>query len=489
MSYWCCNFIADSVIVQFSLISVFLAVMIGGEPIRDYFLTSSSFLPGGLFLQSIYAFSFAVVASSYAFSALSSDQLSSQLLMLVSTVAGGVFLKLYLDRHSGPVFGYITTVFLWFSPCFTFSTCMFDLFALRGTQMALQYGASVGTQIGTSVAAVSRCTRIMAFQVAFYLTVTVLLDCYHARVLGFVKHIRYLLSLPLRSKAVAAKRALDAEKALEMRDFRPDKSTGRGRGRGGSSSAPSSPHPTRHNHHHHHSRSQSQSRSPPFTSGAGTPLKRTKHKSYHSIGIDDGDDDDENSHQAYSHHNSDSDLDPDYPFTPTSPDMPSLFPGLIQGQGVKRVLREQGTVYGEIGGFPGVREMQSSVRDMRLREEANNSSELWSVKDNKSGASHSRRSAPDSRDNGTGKVAGVGTGTETRTGTGLGIMKTGGQDTHTGSADVDDVLIDADDLCVEYTSGSARKMALNGLTFQMKKGERVALLGESLPNTAYCKGV
>ena len=169
--------------------------------------------------------------------------------------------------------------------------------------------------------------------------------------------------------------------------------------------------------------------------------------------------------------------------------MPSLFPGLIQGQGVKRVLREQGTVYGEIGGFPGVREMQSSVRDMRLREEANNSSELWSVKDNKSGASHSRRSAPDSRDNGTGKVAGVGTGTETRTGTGLGIMKTGGQDTHTGSADVDDVLIDADDLCVEYTSGSARKMALNGLTFQMKKGERVALLGESLPNTAYCKGV
>ena len=475
MSYWCCNFLADSIIVQFSLISVFLAVMIGGEPIRDYFLTSSSFLPGGLFLQSIYAFSFAVVASSYAFSALSSDQLSSQLLMLVSTVAGGVFLKLYLDRHSGPVFGFITTVFLWYSPCFTFSTCMFDLFALRGTQMALQYGASVGTQIGTSVAAVSRCTRIMAFQVVFYLTVTVLLDCNHARVLGFMKHIRYLLSLPLHSRAVAAKRALDAEKALEMRDFRPDKS--RGRGRGGSSSASSPSPPTRHNHHHHHSRSHSQSRSPPFTSGTGTPLKHTKHKSYHSIGIDDGDDDDEDSHHTDGHNSSDSDLDPDYPFTPTSPDMPSLFPGLIQGQGVKRVLREQGTVYGEIGGFPGVREMQSTVRDMRLTEEANNSSELWSIKDNRSGTTHSRKSTPDSRDtgkNGIGKTAGVGSGP----------MKNGGQDTHTESADVDDVLIDADDLCVEYTSGSARKMALNGLTFQMKKGERVALLGELQPQAA-----
>ena len=458
--------------------------MIGGEPIRDYFLTSSSFLPGGLFLQSIYAFSFAVVASSYAFSALSSDQLSSQLLMLVSTVAGGVFLKLYLDRHSGPVFGFITTVFLWYSPCFTFSTCMFDLFALRGTQMALQYGASVGTQIGTSVAAVSRCTRIMAFQVVFYLTVTVLLDCNHARVLRFMKHIRYLLSLPLRSRAIAAKRALDAEKALEMRDFRPDKS--RGRGRGGSSSA-SSPSPPTVHHHHHHSRSHSQSRSPPFTSGAGTPLKHTKHKSYHSIGIDDDDDDDddEDSHHTNGHHNSDSDLDPDYPFTPTSPDMPSLFPGLIQGQGVKRVLREQGTVYGEIGGFPGVREMQSGVRDMRLREVNDSISEVWSMKDNRSGTTHSRRSTLDSRDtgkNGTGKIAGV--GSRIGTGTGLGTMKNESQDTHTGSADVDDVLIDADDLCVEYSSGSARKMALNGLTFQMKKGERVALLGESLPHAA-----
>lgn len=464
MSYWCCNFLADSVIVQFSLISVFLAVMIGGEPIRDYFLTSSSFLPGGLFIQSIFAFSFAVVASSYAFSALSSDQLSSQLLMLVSTVAGGVFLKLYLDRHTGPVFGFITTVFLWFSPCFTFSTCMFDLFALRGTQMALQYGASVGTQIGTSVAAVSRCTRIMAFQVAFYLTATVMIDCYHARVSGFLNRIRFLLSLPLRSRAVAAKRALDAEQALEMRDYRPDKNRGRG-----VSSSPS----TRRSTQRH---SRSQSCSPLHTPGAGTPLKRTKHRSYSSIGIDDAEDD-EDSQEEHDHHHSDSDQDPDYPFTPTRPDMPLLFPGLIQGQGVKRVLREQGTVYGEIGGFPGVREIQNGVKALRLkeREGTDSGSEFWSVKGGKASTTQSKKSTPGSQG---AQTYVTGTGAEVEAG--VETREKGGSDQHTGSTgstDVDDILVEAEDLCVEYSSGSARKMALNGLTFQMKKGERVALLG------------
>jgi hypothetical protein len=458
VSYWCCNFLADSVIVQFSLISVFLAVMIGGEPIRDYFLTSSSFLPGGLFIQSIFAFSFAVVASSYAFSALSSDQLSSQLLMLVSTVAGGVFLKLYLDRHTGPVFGFITTVFLWFSPCFTFSTCMFDLFALRGTQMALQYGASVGAQVGTSVAAVSRCTRIMAFQVAFYLTATVMTDCYHARVSGFLNRIRFLLSLPLRSRAVAAKKALDAEQALEMRDYRPDKNRGRG-----VSSSPST-------------RRSSLSRSPLHTPGAGTPLRRTKHRSYSSIGIDDAEDD-EDSQEEHGHHHSDSDQDPDYPFTPTRPDMPTLFPGLIQGQGVKRVLREQGTVYGEIGGFPGVRGIQNGVKALRLseREGTDSGSEYWPVKGGKASTTLSEKGTSNSRD---AKTNLTGTGAEVEAG--VEKWEKGGSDPHTGptgSTDVDDVLVEADDLCVEYSSGSARKMALNGLTFQMKKGERVALLG------------
>ena len=443
-TYWICNFIADSIIVQFSLLSVFAAVMLGGEPIRDYFLSPSLVdAQGGIFLESIFVFSFAVVASSYTFTALSSDQLSSQLLMLVSTVAGGVFLKLYLDRHSGPFFGFLTSVFLWFSPCFTFSTCMFDLFALRGAQMSLKFGASVGSPFATSVAAVNRCIHIMLFQIFFYLTATILIDCYCARILGALTHFRFLLSLPLWSQAIAEKKAQDEDHVVEVAAFR------------GLESRSSVPTPFL----------RSAQRSIPSHSvGASTPLNMSTQCSYNAL---DRDDSRSLAHNGDGDRNRDGDGDRDYPFTDTKPGMLSLFPGLLSGKGTRRILKEHGTVYGEIGGLPGLRDIEAGVNELRRRR--------GNKRDDKGTARGiSRSRSLDSYD------------IESATGRGA-VTRAKGDCADTGSINNDaqqteeaqDHLVKADDLFVEYAYGSKRKMALNGLAFEIKKGERVALLGEA----------
>ena len=39
ITYWFANFVADACIVLLSLVSVLLAVVVGGEPISAYFLT------------------------------------------------------------------------------------------------------------------------------------------------------------------------------------------------------------------------------------------------------------------------------------------------------------------------------------------------------------------------------------------------------------------------------------------------------------------
>jgi hypothetical protein len=41
----------------------------------------------------------------------------------------------------------------------------------------------------------------------------------------------------------------------------------------------------------------------------------------------------------------------------------------------------------------------------------------------------------------------------------------------------EDCLLKAKDLCVEYSFNFNKRLALNGLTFHIKRGERVALLG------------
>jgi hypothetical protein len=433
--------------VQFSLLSVFAAVMLGGEPIRDYFLSSSMVdAQGGIFLESIFVFSFAVVASSYTFTALSSDQLSSQLLMLVSTVAGGVFLKLYLDRHSGPFFGFLTSVFLWFSPCFTFSTCMFDLFALRGAQMSIKFGASVGSPFATSVAAVYKCIHIMLFQIVFYLTATIFIDCNYARILGALTHFRFLLSLPLWSQAIAEKMAHDQDHVVEVAAFR---------GLGSRSSVPTP-----------FLRSAQQS-IPSLSVGANTPLNMSSHCSYNAL---DRDEDANPTQNGDRDRDRDRDRDGarDDPFTDSKPGVLSLFPGLLSGKGTRRILKEHGTVYGDIGGLPGVREMEAGVNVLRRRSGRSRSGE-----DRGGGRGRLSRSRSLDRydmESGGGRRA---------------VTRARGGCADTDSINNDalyteeeyDLLVKADDLFVEYAYGSKRKMALQGLAFEIKKGERVALLG------------
>lgn len=123
-AYWIGNFLFDTCILLTALISAFFAISIGGEPIRSYFFFYSSRLV--LVLMALLAT--AVVASSYALCALSHDQLTSQLFMLVSTISSGVFLRLYLDRYKYYPFTLISNLFLSVSPTYTFCTAMFFVF-------------------------------------------------------------------------------------------------------------------------------------------------------------------------------------------------------------------------------------------------------------------------------------------------------------------------------------------------------------------------
>ena len=506
VTYWCCNFIADSAIVFLSLLSVFSAVMIGGEPVREYFLNSTqSEYQGKIFLECISVFSFAVVASSYAFSVRSSDQLSSQLLMLISTVAGGVFLKLYLDRHSGPFFAFLSSIFLWFSPCFTFATCMFDLFALRGAQMSLEFGAAVGAQIRTSIAAVYRCLSILLFQILFYMTITITVDCHWAKVIGVINHVRFLLSLPLRFKVVADRKAQPVVMEMTDADYRSQNYSA------GSShslidihqSNPSSFHFLAQNGSEDEEDDDEEEDSGRWAGnlrgmrkgtgigmgsrfGSRTPLVHTAHRSYDSA-----------------QSSLDLDLYGGYPPPSSSAsrptvsllNSPSSSPSVTSGHqcglGIRRVLQAHGTVYGEIGMFPGIRNMKIGL--LKQKEKASRCrgggrvegsvdgktalEEDWDIESNVLNSKMSRK-----------KYSNLGSVNDSnidKNSTHYSVKGANRGDDHDTNNDFyserkgpsSDDIVEARGLFVEYSFGSKRKIALNGLDFEIKKGERVALLG------------
>ena len=517
--------------VLLSLLSVYLAVMIGGEPIRNYFLHSTqSEFQGQIFLECITVFSFAVVASSYAFSVRSSDQLSSQLLMLISTVAGGVFLKLYLDRHSGPFFAFLSSIFLWFSPCFTFATCMFDLFALRGAQMSLEFGAAVGAQMRTSIAAVYRCISILFFQILFYMIVTITIDCHWAKVTGVINHIRFLLSLPLRFKVNEALRDQPGYIEMTDADYRSSiNSVGSNhslRNVHGNFSSSSSPHLPRQydddgddddddfedDIQQYRDRKMGIGRKGTGTGtgpGTGTPLVHTAHRNYNSTN---------------SSHDYNNDCRSSLPSSPTSTShptvsylnspsqSPSVRSGHQCGLGIRKVLQAHGKVYGEIGMFPGVRNMQIGL--LRRLEESRKEMMVDGVqtktrsKDNHDIENNVLKDKCTKVDNKEGKYPGRDTNTdvgiwikrnihnsadsesgnndngdnsnmEDKNGSNSRgrVIDASEDDQHIGSGSSTDDIVKARDLFVEYSFGSKRKIALNGLNFEIKKGERVALLG------------
>lgn len=185
LAYWMGNFFADAATVMLPLCSVGVAVYLGGSPIRDYFITFPPF-PFCLYIVSCASFSLAVVASSYCFSALSTDQLASQLTMLISAMVGGVFLKLYLDRHNSPPFLQVGAFFQVTSPVFAFSTCMFDMFKAHAVDV------SVAAGVGASQRHMDMCierifygAQCMLLQAVVYLFLTVAVDMYTARIMLF----------------------------------------------------------------------------------------------------------------------------------------------------------------------------------------------------------------------------------------------------------------------------------------------------------------
>ena len=74
---------------------------------------------------------------------------------------GGVFLKLYLDRHRYEPFLTLANLFLYGSPCFAFSTCRFDLFAVRAAAMSVTFGAEEDSAIASTLGEVSINTIIL----------------------------------------------------------------------------------------------------------------------------------------------------------------------------------------------------------------------------------------------------------------------------------------------------------------------------------------
>ena len=195
IAYWVGNYLSDVALVLSALLSVHAAINIGGEPIRSYFFQYDSF-SGSVFLLMIVELSFAVVASSYFLSVLSSDQLSSQLFMLVSTVSSGVFLKLYLDRYEYFPFTAISSFFLWTAPSYTFATVMFFMFQRYETVVTAVAVAEGAVQSSShNLSSIFAYSPIMILQSVVYLFLTISIDMYWTKLVALFLRFRWYFSI------------------------------------------------------------------------------------------------------------------------------------------------------------------------------------------------------------------------------------------------------------------------------------------------------
>ena len=172
-SYWIANYIFDTFLIFLTLLTVLFAILFGGDPIRSFFFCTIHQFPGSLFLASIILFSFAIVSSNYSFCVLSIDPLSSQLFALISTVSCGLFLKLFLSLHrDGIYFNRLSNILLLISPCYAFSSAMFDLFGYYTNQL----GKSVGVLNSSGIKEVHNALNALMFQAIAYLFISIVMD-------------------------------------------------------------------------------------------------------------------------------------------------------------------------------------------------------------------------------------------------------------------------------------------------------------------------
>ena len=194
-AYWIGNYLSDVALVLSALVSIYAAINIGGEPIRSYFFQFDP-IAGKVFMLCLVQLSFAVVASSYFLCVLSSNQLSSQLFMLVSTVSSGVFLKLYLDRYDYFPFTSISAIFLWISPAYTFSTAMFFIFQkyeMKVSAVALEPTSQ--EDFTNNLYKVYGYSSILLVQSIMYLVLAIGIDMYWTQFVAFLLSFRWYFSI------------------------------------------------------------------------------------------------------------------------------------------------------------------------------------------------------------------------------------------------------------------------------------------------------
>lgn len=190
-TYWIANAMADTILIIVSLFSIFLAIAIGGEPVKSFFWNFPPF-SGCLFLFALFIFAHAIVAANFALVVLSEDQLASQLFVLITTLSGGVFFKMYLDRQHGVLYESISNIFIMFSPTFAFSTIMFDMFSIYTHSITAAIRSnSLQNGVDERFLRIVHCLVMMLLQTLVYLSICIAVDEYIVRVLHGIQQLRW----------------------------------------------------------------------------------------------------------------------------------------------------------------------------------------------------------------------------------------------------------------------------------------------------------
>lgn len=229
-SYWIANYICDSLVVFSILITVYTAVYVGGAPLSSFYFD----LPphaGFLFLGVLSTFSLATVAGNYAFCALSSDSLTSQLSSVLSSILIGVCLKLYIRLQKYEDYSRVSTMLTVISPSFAFTSGLFDMFSQYANNIGKSNGVLTDMNCPGLISAISFDMLVMVGQAVAYLFITIIIDmhwvrfkCYCSRcmphavetVFVFVGRIFGTSWSAVRTASVATVSAVESDFALRF---------------------------------------------------------------------------------------------------------------------------------------------------------------------------------------------------------------------------------------------------------------------------------
>lgn len=206
-SYWTTIALHDILSCLITYIAIGFAILLGGNPVSSFYMQFPPLF--GIFYISLCGlFSMAIVTSSYAFSAMSEDQLTSQLLMLITTIFNGIFMKLYFDKHMYQPYLMVSDIILSLSPSYAIATCFFELFRWHAVNMTWSLTASSSiddttrkyqTQINESKEVISKCMYSLLAQFIFYLLITIAIDKWSFLVRLYIRRLVRIIGLYVKS--------------------------------------------------------------------------------------------------------------------------------------------------------------------------------------------------------------------------------------------------------------------------------------------------